>query len=128
VDERTGWTIAVADPADPAAELLTFAPEFVGPMRIGVATSGIDVHHWGDDTERHHLIDPATGHPAVTDLRQCTVVATSAALAEAVAKAMVIRGSEVGAELAGRPGVLGAVLVRRSGELLVTEQALTWLV
>lgn len=128
VDERTGWVVDVDDPDRPARALASIALERVGSVALGVATSGIDVHRWGDDPGRHHLIDPATGRPARSDVRQCTVVAVSAALAEVVAKAVLIRGSAAGAELVGRSGVLGAVLLHRSGEVMATEQVLTWLV
>ena len=123
----TDWTIGVADPSDPGQDLVVLDLDRVGPRDLGVATSGIDVHRWGDDPDRHHLIDPATGRPAVSDVGQCTVVAESAALAEAVAKAVVIRGSEWGSASLGHPGVLGAVVLGRTGEVLVTEQVLQWL-
>lgn len=127
VDARTGWAVGIADPSRPGTDLVTVAPELVGPTRLGIATSGIDVHRWGEGTGRHHLIDPMTGRPAVSDLRQCTVVAASAALAEAVAKAVVIRGSGPAADLVGRAGVSGAVLLGRTGEVLVTEGIAAWL-
>jgi thiamine biosynthesis lipoprotein len=128
VDPRTGWVVDVDDPDDTRTALASIALDRVGLGTFGVATSGIDVHRWGEDVGRHHLIDPATARPARTDLRQCTVVAVSAALAEAVAKAVIIRDGEAGGELAGGPGVLGAVLLYRSGEVVATEQVLTWLV
>lgn len=131
MDERAGrdlgWAVGVADPARQGSDLVTIAPELVGPRRLGIATSGVDVHRWGAGTDRHHLIDPATGRPAVTDVRQCTVIADSAALAEVVAKALVIRGGPPATDLLGRPGVLGAVLRRRGGEVLVTEGVEAWL-
>ena len=48
-----------------------------------VATSGRDRRSWkhGKD-ERHHIIDPANGAPAVGDLRRVSVVAPTAADAE----------------------------------------------
>ncbi len=124
---RLDWTIGVADPHRPGCDLVRIASTRVGPSSLGVATSGIDVHRWGGDPDRHHLIDPLTGRPAVTDVEQCTVVARSAALAEAVAKAVVIRGSEPGRELVARAGVMGAVLLLRDGEAVVTEGSLAWL-
>jgi thiamine biosynthesis lipoprotein len=127
MDLRTGWTIAVDDPDRPGATLASIELARIGPGTVGIATSGIDVHRWGDNADRHHLIDPTTARPARTDLRQCTVVAVTAARAEVVAKAVVIRGSEAGAELIGRQGVLGAVLLHRSGEVTATDQALAWL-
>jgi thiamine biosynthesis lipoprotein len=127
VDARTGWEVAVADPSDPRADLVRIRPEAVGPRTLGIATSGTTVHRWGADPDRHHLVDPATGRPAVTDLEQCTVVAGSAARAEAVAKAMVIRGSRSADTLVGGSGAHGAVLLRRSGEVVVTSEVLAWL-
>lgn len=128
VDPRLGWVVEVDDPDRQGAPLASIALGQVGPAAMGVATSGIDVHRWGEGVGRHHLIDPATGRPARTDLRQCTVVAESAALAEAVAKAALIRGSDAAAELVGGPGVLGAVLLHRSGEVTATEEVPGWLV
>lgn len=40
--------------------------------------------------EAHHLLDPATGRPARTDVSSATVVAPSAALAEVLAKVVVL--------------------------------------
>jgi thiamine biosynthesis lipoprotein len=127
-DAWTGWSIGVADPDDPRTDLASLSLDRIGLRAMGVATSGIDVHRWGDGPDRHHLIDPVTGHPAVSDVAQCTVVADSAALAEVVAKAVVIRGSEWGSELFGHPDVLGALVLRRTGEVLVTEEVVPWLV
>jgi thiamine biosynthesis lipoprotein len=124
---RTCWTIAVADPDVPARDQLVLDLDRVGRRVLGVATSGVDVHRWGTGHGRHHLIDPSSGRPAAGDVRQCTVVATSAALAEVVAKAIVIRGSEWGARLLAEPDILGAVVMRRTGEVMVTEQVLPWL-
>jgi thiamine biosynthesis lipoprotein len=128
VDARLGWTIGISDPHEPDRDLITIDPDLVGPRSLGIATSGIDVHRWGDGPDRHHLIDPATRSPAVSDVEQCTVVAESAALAEAVAKAVVIRGSERGAALLARPGAMGGVLVLRSGQVLGAEEVTAWLV
>jgi thiamine biosynthesis lipoprotein len=123
----TDWTIGVADPSHPGRDLVVLDLDRIGQRVVGVATSGIDVHRWGPGSDRHHLIDPATGRPAVSDVAQCTVLAESAALAEVVAKAIVIRGSVWGSGPLGSPGVLGAVVLGRTGEVLVTEQVLTWL-
>lgn len=56
----------------------------------GVATSGTGIHQWGG---RHHLIDPRTGSPSASGIAQATVVAESARVAEAWAKAIVIGGA-----------------------------------
>ena len=46
------------------------------------------------ETPRHHLIDPRTGEPAVTDWLSVTVIAPHADLAEVFAKALLIAGSQ----------------------------------
>lgn len=59
-----------------------------------VATSGRDRRRWRrGEEERHHLIDPETGRPAVTDLVQVTVVAPTAVEAEVLAKAAFLGGN-----------------------------------
>jgi thiamine biosynthesis lipoprotein len=56
--------------------------------RGALATSGRDRRHWiRAGVEAHHLIDPATGLPAVTDVVRVTVAAATAAEAETVATA-----------------------------------------
>lgn len=56
--------------------------------RGAIATSGRDRRRWRRGGEElHHLIDPATGWPAETDLVRVTVVASSASEAEVLAKA-----------------------------------------
>ena len=56
--------------------------------RGAIATSGRDRRRWVRGGEEvHHLIDPATGRPAVGEIVRVTVVATSAAEAEVLAKA-----------------------------------------
>jgi len=60
-----------------------------------VATSTTLRRRWtvaGD--VRHHLIDPRTGLPSTSDVELITVVAGQAWLAEALATASLIRGSE----------------------------------
>jgi len=95
------------------------------PGRWGVATSGISVHRWGrPDERRHHLIDPRTGRPAVTDVVQATVVAGTAARAEALAKAAVIAGSGAGLALLERSGVRGAILLTDRDEVVALPSTL----
>jgi thiamine biosynthesis lipoprotein len=57
---------------------------------LGAATSGITKRHWAG---AHHLIDPRTALPAKTDLREVSVLASSAADAEIYAKVAMLLGS-----------------------------------
>jgi thiamine biosynthesis lipoprotein len=123
------WTLAVADPRTGDGDIAVL--DLGGhrpPGRLGVATSGTSVHRWqGIGAERHHLIDPRTGRPAVTDVVQATVIAESALVAEALAKAVVISGSDEGLDLAERAGALGEVLMLDSGEVIASPRTLEWL-
>ena len=81
----------------------------------GLATSGVDGRRWrkGGD-EQHHLIDPATGRPAKTDLVRVTAYGGSAVAAEVLAKTLLLAGATEALE-AGVP----AVLVTAGGETLL---------
>jgi thiamine biosynthesis lipoprotein len=58
-----------------------------------IATSGRDRRRWRRGGEEcHHLIDPATCRPAVTDLLHVTVVAPTAVEAEVLAKVAFLGG------------------------------------
>lgn len=81
-----------------------------------VATSGIDRRRWSGG---HHLIDPATGTPAVTDVVAATVVAEDLTVAETVARTMVLMGSLQGLGWAESLDVIdGALVTTREGTTL----------
>jgi thiamine biosynthesis lipoprotein len=83
-----GWVVTVEDPINPADELLRLSiPEGA------VATSSRLLRRWETATgEAHHLIDPATGRPARTDVVAVTVVAGEAWWAEALTKSVFLAG------------------------------------
>lgn len=88
------WPVGVED--GPTLEL----------TRGAIATSGRDRRHWRRGAEeRHHLIDPATGRPAETDLLRVTVVAATAVEADVLAKTLFLGGEREAAE-AGVPALL----------------------
>jgi FAD:protein FMN transferase len=79
--------------------------------RGGLATSGVDRRRWrADGRELHHIVDPATGAPAETDLLRVTVVAADTVDAEIWAKALLLVGAEAAAAEADARS-LPAVLV-----------------
>jgi FAD:protein FMN transferase len=125
----SGWTIAIADPRTDGHDLALLDLASHGPFGgLGVATSGTSVHRWQvAGSERHHLIDPRTRRSAVTDVVQATVIAESALVAEAIAKAIVISGSQEGLDLAERAAARGALLLLECGEVIALPQTLEWL-
>ena len=75
-----------------------------------IATSGRDRRRWQRNrVEVHHLIDPATGAPALGDFLRVTVVARTAAEAEVRAKAVFL----------GAPVEEPAVLVTTDGRTVL---------
>jgi FAD:protein FMN transferase len=82
------WTIALNHPA-------TAAPlGRVGVRDGGVATSTTLCRRWHVEGQlRHHIIDPTTGRPGTSDITFAAVVAGSTWAAEALAKAIVLRGT-----------------------------------
>jgi len=115
------WEIGIGDPRDDDAILGTLALPggLVAARTYGVATSGTSVHRWGPESAaRHHLIHPATGAPARSDVVQATVVAASAGEAEAYAKTIVILGAAAGLHLVERSDALGAVVLLDDGRTI----------
>lgn len=85
----------------------------------GLATSGRDRRRWQrGGRELHHLIDPSTGEPALTDLLRVTVVAADAVEAEVAAKSLFLLGSER-ATVEADAQVTPAVLVTEDGRTLL---------
>jgi FAD:protein FMN transferase len=71
------------------------APLVIELANCAVATSGVDRRRWstGNGT-RHHVMDPATGASATTDLLRVTVVDPNGARADALATALLVAGRE----------------------------------
>ncbi|MEA2574061.1 MAG: FAD:protein transferase [Chloroflexia bacterium] len=116
------WPVGVDAPSlppfepDEQIELLTITSG-------GVATSGQDYRRWQQDGEwRHHIIDPRTGRPAITDVLSATVVAPTAAAAEIAAKVVLVLGSEKGLEWLEEHASLAGLLVLESGEILRSQR------
>jgi thiamine biosynthesis lipoprotein len=91
------WPVAVSD------ELT------LGLTCGGLATSGTERRRWRrNGVEQHHLIDPATGTPAASDLLRVTAVGSDAVEAEVLATSLFIGGLDE-ALAADVPAVLLAV-------------------
>ncbi len=101
------WRITVDDPFD--------ADRYVETVFLesgGVATSGKNHRYWRrGGLFKHHIIDPRTRLPASTDITSATVVASTVMRAEALAKAVLISGSETGLTLLEEFNDAAAILV-----------------
>lgn len=119
-----GWQIGLEDPFHPDQNLAVLT---VGPG--AVATSSVIKRRWKQgQTERHHLIDPRTSEPAETPWASVTVIAEQAALAEVLAKALLIGGTDSILDLTSRYPRAAFIAVDRNGQLLGTENSKEYLV
>lgn len=111
------WPISVADPFQDGQYL-----EMLYLDAGGVATSGRDYHRWTRaGIPQHHIIDPRTGLPAETDILAATVIAPSLPQAEALAKAVLISGSQAGLDWLDDDERWDGLLVLANGERLYSR-------
>jgi thiamine biosynthesis lipoprotein len=113
------WRIGVQHPRESGALLVAF------DLRdTAIVTSG-DYERFfvADGVRYHHILDPATGQPA-RGCQSVTVLAATAAEADACATAAFVLGPEKGlAFLRSRPGVRG-LIVGAEGALHWTDEGL----
>ena len=111
-DQEQGWTIDVEHPSGDG--VITRLSLDNG----GVATSYLLARRWnGASPETSHVIDPRTGlsiDPTRAEIIQATVVAGSAAWAEAFATACLVSDPSAAVALLDRNGIAG-LLVRADG-------------
>jgi thiamine biosynthesis lipoprotein len=99
-DGEEQWPVAIEDPLQPEIDLTVIK---VDPG--AVATSAVTKRVWKQgEKQRHHLIDPRTGEPALTDWLSVTVIAPHAYEAEVFAKVLLIGGSQESEEIARECG------------------------
>jgi thiamine biosynthesis lipoprotein len=95
------WQVALEDPLQPENTLTTLN---VNPGAI--ATSTVTKRVWQQaGKNQHHIIDPRTGEPAVSDWISVTVIAPHAYEAEVFAKALLIAGPQEAQELVRHSGI-----------------------
>ncbi len=91
-----GWPVAIASPRTDENESTTRVAD-LSLANGALATSGIDHRQWRVNGKfAHHIIDPRSGAPAITDALTVSVLAPSGTEAEVWAKAALIVGIEDG--------------------------------
>jgi FAD:protein FMN transferase len=105
------WRVELEDPRDSTQ---TLAELYVD--QGAVVTSSIAKRTWRQNGQmRHHLIDPRTGEPALTDWLSVTVIAPEITAAEAYAKALLIGGETEVDRLTSRNPGLAYIAVNPDG-------------
>lgn len=112
-----GWPVEIEDPLTGDA----FTTVYLHDQAI--STSGIDYRHWQTayGTQHHHIIDPRTGQPAVTDVLSATVIHPSATTAEAYAKAVILCGAEHGLAWLNQQWHAAGLVFRQDDTALATS-------
>ena len=109
------WTIAIEHPWSETPLAL------VGVREGAVATSTTLKRAWEVHGEpRHHLIDALTGEPSTTDLNLATVVTGDGWVAEVLAKAVLLRGSDRPFDLVDGTGAV-ALAVGDDGAVMLSD-------
>jgi len=111
---KTHWQVGLEDPLDANRTLALLKVT----SRCAVATSAITKRKWTVNGQaQHHLIDPRTGAPAVTDWLSVTVIAPHATTAEVYAKTLLIAGSHQAKSIIARSNQMAVIAVDGNGKL-----------
>lgn len=106
------WLVGVEDPFHDGESL-----EVLQLGRCGVASSGRDRRRWQQaGSWQHHIIDPRTGYPAITDVFRVTVIAPNVLEAETAAKTVLLLGSQAGLDWLEAHEDLAGILVLEDGQ------------
>ena len=110
------WRIGIEQPFSERSEI-------IGALSTGAAsivTSGIYERQFTENgVLYHHILDPASGLPAKSDVISATVITESSTVGDALSTIIILAGSENAAALLEQsPGFMGALLMLESGELL----------
>ncbi len=112
--DEPDWVVGLEDPVHPDQDLALL---HVSPGAI--ATSAVTKRKWQyNGKPQHHLIDPRSGEPAITEWLSVTVYARQAVEAEVYAKALLIGGPVVANELFSKPSDKAYLAVDQFGWVL----------
>lgn len=116
------WRVGIRRPL-PSSALPLLDSFATVTMRDGsVVTSGIYERAFEKDGALyHHILDPRTGLPAVTDLLSATVISSASLDGDGFTTALVIMGVDQALDFVEKNPSLEAVLVTNKGEVLATS-------
>jgi len=102
IAQPEGWPVEVQTHEGSAVVLL---------LRGAIATSTTRRRRWLQGrVERHHLLDPASGLPARSEVHSATATATSCASAEVAAKVALVLGRDRGSRFLAERGLTGLLV------------------
>jgi FAD:protein FMN transferase len=109
-----GWDVYLEDPRDPSQMLVQ-----LNVPSGAVATSSVMKRSWQKGNQsKHHLIDPRTGEPAITEWLSVTVICPDIIAADVYAKTILIGGQPVAQDLARAKPEINFIAVDQQGKLM----------
>lgn len=115
------WRVGIRDPRPPI-DGLAHDLGIVAVVDKAVVTAGDDQRYFLAGGQRyHHILDPATGYPARSDLMSVTLVTDSSLDADALDTAVYILGLDKGRELLRQYGGVEAIFVTTDKKVYVTD-------
>ena len=110
------WQIALQSPFDDTDEWIGI----VEASNVAIVASGIYERQFEEDgIVYHHILDPTTGMPVITDVVSATIISENAIIGEGLSTIAVLLGSERAIELFEQvSGFIGAVIILDSEEVL----------
>jgi thiamine biosynthesis lipoprotein len=118
-----GWRVTIEHPLQPTHWI---ARLFVD--HAGLATSTTMKRRWAvNGKHQHHLIDPRTGRPAITDALSVTVVAPRTVTAELLAKVALLLGVDAGLDYLTATASVEGLIYTADGRMLTTPGLATML-
>ena len=113
------WSIAIKSPFDETGTVGTLKLE-----RGFVSVSGAyERNATYNGVLYHHIIDPYTGYPAVSDIASSVVICDSGALSDALSTALFVMGSERSLDFY-KSGEYDfeAIIIKNDGEIILTDK------
>ena len=111
------WRLAIKNPFDyhSAPFAATIEVSDAAVISSGTYERSFEI----DGVRYHHILDPNTAMPALTDVVSATVIAESGVIGEGLSTLAILKGSEAVAEiLENHPEFIGAILILEDGEII----------
>ena len=110
------WTVEIQSPFDESIYATITASDKM------IVTSGDYMRYFEKDGKKyHHIINPATGYPAESDLTSVTVIADSGAYADALSTALFVMGFDKATEYWRTYGDFEMILITKDGKIHYTD-------
>ena len=114
--DGTPWTVGIKSPFDDGLYATVKVQDTM------VVTSGDYVRYFEENGKKyHHIINPATGYPAESDLTSVTIISNSGATADALSTALFVMGKDKAIEYWRNNGEFELILITKDGTIHSTE-------